>query len=232
MRMLIAGATGYVGRNVTVEAARAGHDVIAHVRPDSTSGDRTAAEIVATGARVVRTPWTAEAWYRLIEHERPARLFLLLGTTAARARIAAAAGEDASQQAVDLGLTMLAVGASRVAAPEMGLVYLSSLGASATGNEYLRVRATVEAALVTGPNPFTVVRPSFITGTDRHEVRLGERVGALVGDAVCAILRQAGARRRAARWGSVTGPALARILVALAAAPLDRRVHELDDFRR
>ncbi len=232
MRMLIAGATGYVGRNVAAEAVRAGHDVLAHVRPDSASGDRASAELVALGARVVRTPWTTEAWYRLIDAERPERLFLLLGTTAARAKVAAATGIDASQQAVDLGLTMLAIAAARMAAPETGLVYLSSLGASPTGNEYLRVRATVEAALVTGPNPFTVVRPSFITGPDRDEARLGERVGALVGDAVCAILRQAGARRRAARWGSITGPALSRILVALAAAPLDRRMHELDDFRR
>ena len=161
----------------------------------------------------------------------PERLFLLLGTTAQRAKAAASSGVDASQQAVDLQLTMLAVHAAAAASPATGLVYLSSLGASPTGNEYLRVRATVEAALVHGPNPFTVVRPSFITGPDRGEARPGERIGAFLGDGASAVLRTFGAKRLAARWASITGAALAQLLVTLAATPLDRRVHELDDFR-
>jgi uncharacterized protein YbjT (DUF2867 family) len=233
MQMLIIGATGYVGRNVLARARQAGHDAIAHVRPGSAAGDRSAADLVASGARVIRTPWSAEAWYRYFEAHPPERIFLLLGTTAARAKAAAAAGQpDASQAAVDLGLTMMILSAARTASPEAGLVYLSSLGASATGNEYLRVRATVEAALVAGPNPFTVVRPSFITGPDRGEVRPGERAGAMATDALCALLRMVGSRRRAAKLASITGPDLAAILVELAALPLDGRVHELDDFRR
>lgn len=232
MRFLVIGATGYVGRNVVSEAVRVGHDVVAHVRPDSAAGDRAAANLVAVGARVVRIAWTPEAWYRYLEANPPERIFLLLGTTASRARAAARSGTaDASQSAIDLGLTMMAVGIARTAAPEAGLVYLSALGASTTGNEYLRVRATVEAALGSGPNPFSVVRPSFVTGSDRGESRSAERAGAFVGDAICAVLRLVGARRRAAKLASITGPALGRILVTLAAAPLDRRVHELDDFR-
>lgn len=231
--MLVVGATGYVGRHVVRVARAGGHDVVAHVRPESTSGDRAAAALVADGARVLRTPWTSEAWYRALETELPDRIFLLLGTTAARARAAkASGGADASQSAVDLGLTTLMLTAARTASPEAGLVYLSSLGASATGNEYLRVRATVEAALVTGPNPFTVVRPSFITGPDRDEARPAERIGAALGDAFCSVLRLLGMRRRAARLASISGDALARVLVGVAAEPLDRRVHELDDFRR
>ena len=231
MRMLIAGATGYVGRYVVAAAARAGHDVVAHVRPGSSAGDRDAAALVALGARVVRTPWTADEWYDLLDREMPERLFLLLGTTARRARIAAAGGVDASQSAVDLGLTMLALDAARAASPAIGLVYLSALGASPSGNEYLRVRALIESALVRGPSSFTVVRPSFITGPDRSEARPGERIAALLVDAACVVLRSVGARQRAARWASITGQALAQILVTLAAMPLDRRVHELDDFR-
>lgn len=233
MRMLIVGATGYVGGHVVTEARRAGHDVIAHVRPGSATGDRDAASLVAVGARVIRTPWTAEAWYRQLEAEPVERLFLLLGTTAARARAASAAGgPDASQTTIDRGLTLMALGAVRTASPETGLIYLSALGASANGNEYLRVRATVEAALVSGPNPFTVVRPSLITGSDRAESRPIESVSAVVGDAVCAVLRLVGSRRRAARLASITGLELAKILVELAGKPLDRGVHELDDFRR
>jgi uncharacterized protein YbjT (DUF2867 family) len=231
--MLVIGATGYVGRHLVAEGVRTGHDVVAHVRPDSISGDRAAAALVASGARVARTAWTPAAWYKALEADPPDRIFLLLGTTAAKARAAMRAGSgDASLQTIDLGLTMMALGTAGVAAPEAGLIYLSALGASASGNEYLRVRATVEAALVSGSNPFTVVRPSFITGSDRGESRPGERVGAALGDGLCAVLRVVGARRRAAKLASITGLELARILVALAAAPLDRRVHELDDFRR
>ena len=233
MQFLVVGATGYVGRNIVVAGLRAGHEVIAHVRPESPTGDRAAAELVSAGARVVRTAWTAEAWYRYLEAHPPGRIFLTLGTTASRARQARkAAAPDASQAAVDLGLTMLAVGAAKTATPETGLVYLSALGASATGNAYLRVRATVEAALLSGPNPFTVVRPSVITGPDRAEARPAERVGAAFGDALAALLRVIGKRRRAATLASIPGPDLARIFVELAAGPLDRRVHELDDFRR
>ncbi len=232
MRMLIVGASGYVGRHVVAAAASDGHDVVAHVRPESPTGDRAAADLVGLGARVIRTPWAAEAWYRMLDAETPDRAFLLLGTTATRTRAArASGGPDASQSAVDKGLTECVISAAQHAAPAAGLVYLSALGASPSGNEYLRVRAHIETVLSAGPNPFTVIRPSFITGADRGEARPFERLGAMVGDAVCAILRVVGARRRAARLSSVSGTALARILVDLAAAPLDRRMHELDDFR-
>jgi uncharacterized protein YbjT (DUF2867 family) len=230
--MLIVGASGYVGRHVVAAAAHAGHDVVAHVRPESPTGDRAAAELVGLGARVIRTPWAAEAWYRMLDAERPDRIFLLLGTTASRTRAArASGGPDASQSAIDKGLTLCAITAAKHAAPAAGLVYLSALGASPSGNEYLRVRAHIESALADGPNPFTVLRPSFITGSDRREARPLERLGAMAGDAVCAILRFVGARRRAARLASVSGATLAHILVELATAPLDRGVHELDDFR-
>lgn len=233
MQLLVIGATGYVGRSVVSVAAPAGHDVIAHVRPESAAGDRAAAQLVATGARVIRTPWRGEAWYRYLEAHPPERILLALGTTAPLARRARQSGApDASQSAVDLGLTMMLIGVAKSASPEAGLIYLSALGASPTGNEYLRVRATVEAALLSGPNPFTVVRPSFITGPDRGESRPAERVGAFLGDTVAALLRVVGRRGRAAKLASITGPGLARILVELAVGPLDRRVHELDDFRR
>lgn len=233
MRILVVGASGYVGRHAVAVARRAGHDVIAHVRPGSATGDRSAAALVAAGARVVRTPWQPPDWFRLLEAEAPDRIFLLLGTTARRASEAKrAGGQDASQTAIDLGLTTMVISTARTASPDTGLVYLSALGASATGNEYLRVRASIEAMLEGGPNPYTVVRPSFITGPDREEARPAERFGAMAGDALCALLRLVGSRRRAARWGSISGAALSSILVRLAEQPLDLQVHELDDFRR
>jgi uncharacterized protein YbjT (DUF2867 family) len=155
------------------------------------------------------------------------------GTWSARARTAASAGgPDATQSAIDYGLTLLAISAARIATPAAGLVYASALGASVTGNEYLRVRASIEATLLDGPSPFTVVRPSFVTGPDRDEARLAKRLGATVVDGICSVLRLVGGRRQAARWASVTGPALGEMLVPLATEPLDRQVLELDDLRR
>jgi nucleoside-diphosphate-sugar epimerase len=233
MRLLVVGATGYVGRHVTAVARRAGHDVLAHVRPGSPTGDRAAAGFAASNVLVVRTPWSAEAWYRYLESDPPDRVFLLLGTTATRSRAAASAGApDASQEAVDLGLTQMVLTALRSAAPEAGVIYLSAVGASATANIYLRVRASIESALLSGPNPFAVVRPSFVTGPDRPESRPAERIGAIVGDAALAIVRLLGGRRLAARYSSISGTALAEILVTLAERPLDRAIHSLDDFRR
>jgi uncharacterized protein YbjT (DUF2867 family) len=233
VRILIAGASGYVGQHVARLACDHKHDVIAHVRPDSRSGDTAAKSLRNSGCRIVRTPWTEPAWHDLLASERPDRLLLLIGTTAARTREAARAGvADASQKAVDLGLTELALSAAAHSAPDTGVLYLSALGASATGNEYLRVRATIEATLLRGSNPFTVVRPSFITGTDRGEARFGERWGARGVDAMCAILRAFGARRQAGRLASITGAGLAMILLTLAEDTLDGRVYELDDFRR
>lgn len=132
---------------------------------------------------------------------------------------------------VDPGLTTMIITAARSAAPEAGLVYLSALGASAGGNEYLRVRAAVEFALSSGLNPFTVVRPSFIARPDRGESRPAERMGAVLLDSVAVLLGLLGNRRRAAKLASISGPALASMLVGLASEPLDGRVHELDDFR-
>lgn len=232
MRMLISGATGYVGRHVVTEARRRGHEVIAHIRPNSSSGDVRAAAFEALGAIVARTEWTPDAWTALMAAQRPDRLFLLLGTTASRAKAAkASGGSDASQGAIDLGLTVLAMTAVLTASPDTGILYLSALGASAAGNEYLQVRATIEASLASGAAPYTVVRPSFITGDDRGESRPEERLGAMAVDAFCSILRMVGARRRAAKLASITGAELAGLLVTLAEQPLDRRVHGLDDLR-
>ena len=232
MRMLIIGATGYVGRHVVATARRAGHDVVAHVRPGSPGGDRAAAGFVGAGVRVVRTQWSAEAWYRSLESDPPDRVFLLLGTTAARARAAAASSAaDASQEAVDLGLTMMVLTALRSAAPEAGVIYLSAIGASPKANAYLRVRASIESELERGRNPFTIIRPSFITGPDRIELRPAERLGATLGDAVLSVVRLLGGRRVASRYSSISGAALAEILVRVAARQPDRSIHTLDDFR-
>jgi uncharacterized protein YbjT (DUF2867 family) len=231
MTALVFGATGYVGNHLVRVVRTAGGDVVAHIRPGSASGDVLAREFIAHGARVERTPWEADAIRALLTRVQPSVIYLLLGTTQARAKAAAGRGEDASQQAVDLGLTMLVIESAAVACPTAGLVYLSAMGASPAGNEYLKVRAAVEARLAAGANPYTVIRPSFITGPDRGEARPGERWGAFGTDLLAGFLRAVGGRSFAASYRSITGEPLAQILWRVGSAPLDRRIHTLSQFR-
>jgi uncharacterized protein YbjT (DUF2867 family) len=228
---LVIGATGYVGMHLVRTGCALGGRVVAHVRPDSASGDARAEELASLGASVERTEWTESAMREMLGNVQPTVIYLLLGTTAARAKAAASVGGDASQQAVDLGLTMLLIDAAREVCPAAGLIYLSALGASPAGNEYLKVRAAIEARLRQGPNPFTVIRPSFITGDDRAESRPGERFGAMATDVLAGFLRAVGGRAVAASYRSISGQALARILWSLGDKPLSGQVHTLSTFR-
>lgn len=156
MRMLITGAAGDVGRHVASAATRAGHEVVAHVRRDSPTGDPAAAELVALGARRLSN------WERVPLSPRSCGVCTRRGTKSI---------------------------------------------------------------------PRLCVRASS-TGTDRGEARPLEGLGAMSGAAVCALLRVFRSRRRATKLASISGAGLAASLVDQAAAPLGRRVHELDDDRR
>ena len=224
----VAGATGYVGR-ATVEAAAsiAAVRAVAHVRPDSPTRATWRARFEALGAAVDVTPWDEDALAATLARVRPAAVFALLGTTRRRG---AASGD--TYESVDYGLTALlfraavraaraADGAARAAdgaAPRF--VYLSAVGADAgSRNPYLAVRGRFERELRAGPLPWTIVRPSFITGPDRDESRPAERIGAAVVDALLAPAAVLGARRMADRYRSITGAALAASLVRLADDP-------------
>lgn len=223
----VAGATGYVGRAlVRVLAGRGGRGggVIAHVRPDSPQRDAWRARFAALGATVDATPWDEDAMAATLAARRPAAVFALLGTTRKRARAAAAQGRADGYEQVDYGLTALLLRATQRAARETGttprFVYLSSVGADAAArNPYLAVRGRLEAELRASGLPWTVARPSFITGPDRDESRPAERIGAAVVDAALALPGWLGARRLRDRWRSTTADELARALVRLAEDP-------------
>nr|MCU0627482.1 hypothetical protein [Gemmatimonadaceae bacterium] len=131
------------------------------------------------GARVARTPWQRDAWRDLVTTERPTHLLLLLGTTQARGRRAAADGRREDYETIDHDLTALAIDAAVASDAAPGLVYLSAIGARlATRSAYLRVRGRIEARLATCGLAWCAVRPAFITGDDRAESRPVERVTA------------------------------------------------------
>lgn len=234
----VAGATGYVGRVVVAELARdAGTEraarVVAHVRPDSSALAAWRVRFNALGAAVDTTLWDEDAMAATLARVRPAAVFALLGTTRRRA---AASGD--TYESVDYGLTALLfratvrAAATASAAPPR-FVYLSALGANAgSRNPYLAARGRFEAELRAGPLPWTVVRPSFITGPDRAESRPMERLGAAALDTLLAPVTLLGGRRIADRYRSITGAALARQLVRLAADPAAAgRVVEGDALR-
>ncbi|MEZ4382907.1 MAG: NAD(P)H-binding protein [Nannocystaceae bacterium] len=217
----VAGATGYTGREVVARACALGRRVHAHVRPDSPSLEAHRERFTAAGAIVETTPWEREALAARLAEVRPTEVYALLGTTQARARAAAKAGAPAADYAaVDVGMTLMLHRACDDAGLRPRFVYLSALGAQARASTaYMRARWEVEEALRAGPLPYTIVRPSFITGPDREERRLGERVGATVSDALLGLVRAFGGATISDRFRSIDAASLARALVDLAVDP-------------
>jgi nucleoside-diphosphate-sugar epimerase len=231
----VAGATGYVGREVVRLLglrARPGTRPVAHVRPDSPRLAEWRATFARLNAVADATPWDEEAMAAALAHLRPPAVFALLGTTRRRGRTT---GD--SYASVDYGLTALLLRAARRAADRTGapprFVYLSSLGAGGrAGGAYLAARGRLEAELASSGLPWVVARPSLITGPDRAESRPAERAAAFAVDALAAPLRLLGAGRLADRYRSTTGAELAAALVRAASDPAAAgRVFEGDALR-
>ncbi len=222
----VAGASGYTGRAVVAELRRLGLATVAHVRPDSR--DRAALEraFTALGATVDVSPWQAAALQAALQRHRPGVVFGLLGTTRARAAEAKRQGRDPeaeSYDAIDVGLTLMLLGASKMLA-EAGapptFVYLSSLGADRPGpSGYLQARARVEAEVRASGLPFVIARPAAITGDDRAEPRPLERFFARGGDLALDGLAALGAGGLRARFASMDAATLAAGLVRAALDP-------------
>jgi nucleoside-diphosphate-sugar epimerase len=220
-RAFVAGATGYVGREVVAALRAAGVETWAHVRPDSSRLDAWRERFGAIGAGVDVTAWDEDAMRARLVALAPTLVFALLGTTRARAKAAARAGAPpADYEAVDYGLTAMLLRASLAVGPPPRFIYLSSAGVrEGTRSPYLAVRARIERELREASMHYIVARPAFITGDDREESRPAERWGATASDAVLALLGRLGARSLEQRWASITGASLAKGLVRLALDP-------------
>lgn len=150
------------------------------------------------------------------------QVYALLGTTKARARAAErSAAAPADYEQVDVGLTLLLLAAAQAAGKRPRFVYLSATGVRGPedGNAYMRARGQVEAAVRASDLPYTIARPSFITGADRDESRPIERIGAAVADATLTLVGLLGGSRMRDRYRSTTNTVLAAALVKLAADP-------------
>jgi uncharacterized protein YbjT (DUF2867 family) len=220
MIAFVAGSTGYTGREVVQVLRTRGIDTVAHVRPDSERIEAWRTRFESLGARLDRTPWDLEAFTRTLSGLAPALVFALLGTTRTRARRAAASGRDEGYQAIDYALTVLLYRAASSSVSHPRFMYLSSAGVRDTGgNAYLAARAGVERELRAGPLPYTIVRPSFITGPDRDEFRPGERIISRLADGALGLAGLLGATRLRDRYRSTSNVTLAEALVRLALDP-------------
>lgn len=225
-RLLVFGASGYTGRALVVAAREAGHDVVAHLRPDSPSGETMRPQWERAGVRVETCPWEPEAIDALVSSVQPTCVYALLGTTRKKAK---AAGQGADYASVDKDMTLMALRATaRLAAEHRDerrrFVYLSALGVRpGASNPYLRVRAEVEAELRERASEvgfdFVIARPAFITGSDRKESRPAERAAAILSDGPLKLLGALGLTGVRDRFMSIDAAALASGLLRAASDP-------------
>jgi len=210
----VAGATGYTGREVVRVLVGRGVRTVAHVRPDSASADVWRDRFESLGAAVDNTPWGDAPMAHTLSVLQPTHVFSLLGTTRARRRAAASRGVAESYESIDYGLTSMLIRAAVASASRPRFVYLSSLGVREhTSNPYLVARWRAESLLRASGLPYTIARPSFITGPGRDESRPLERIGAAAGDLAGLVLRLVGAHRLGGSLRSMTGRELADGLV-------------------
>ncbi len=215
----VAGATGYTGRAVVAALRERGIETVGHVRPGSSALSQAREQFEASGARVDTTAWELDAMAQTLASVRPTLVFALLGTTRRRAAQEGVGASEAYER-VDFGLSKLLLDACKRSAPRARFVYLSSLGVTEnTSNPYLAARANMEAALRACEQPWTIARPSFITGPDREESRPAERMSAAAADALLTVAGWLGGRGLRDRYQSMDATTLAHGLVRVALDP-------------
>lgn len=225
----VLGATGFVGRELVRQLCVRGTRAIAHVRPDSPALARWRDDFGALGAEVDTTPWEAGALAARLREVRPAQLYILIGTTRAKAKSEGVAGDI--YETVDLALTELAVAAARASEVRPRVVYLSSVGADpGARSAYLRARGRAEDAVRASGLPWAIARPSIITG-ERDDHRRGERAAGVVGDALLAVAGALGAKATRDKYRSTTPDVLASALLRLGELAEHDRVVEGAELR-
>ncbi|MCB9555483.1 MAG: NAD(P)H-binding protein [Deltaproteobacteria bacterium] len=212
-KVFIIGATGYTGQHLVRTLCQQNTPTVAHVRPDSPRAEACCERFSSWGARVDRTPFTVAALASTFASDPPSHIYCLLGTTRRRSR---ESGGHETYQSVDVALTETALEAAKLGAASAHLIYLSAIGAGRTTSAYLRARTSAEALIRQSGLAYTVVRPSFISGSDRDERRVGERLGAIVTSSALNLVGALGARRFAARYRPRSGAELALGLATIA----------------
>ena len=218
MRAFVAGATGYTGQQVVRELRAHGVAAVAHVRPDSPRLAEWEARFQAHYAVTEPAPWELHALREALERWQPTHVFALLGTTRSRAK---REGETDPYEKIDYGLTAMLLKAVLLTGRTTRFVYLSAIGAQMNSkNPYLYARRRIEEELRASGLPYVIARPAFVSGPDREEFRITERVATRVTDSLLGVAGLIGLGKLRNRFHSLTGQQLARALVK---AALDER---------
>lgn len=229
-RALVVGATGYTGRAVVAALRSRNVGTVAHVRPGSPDASQWRERFTGLGAAVDESPWEPTAIAAMVAKHGPSVVFACLGTTRRRA---AREGIAQPYERVDYGLTKQLLDAAVAAGNAPRFVYLSALGAKeSSATPYLAVRGRLERELRGCGLPYLIVRPAFISGSDRAESRPSERLFAVTTDALLAGVAAIGGGKVRDRFATLTGTQLAEGMVALALASRDAKVvAEVADIR-
>lgn len=229
MSAFVLGATGFVGREVVRQLCVRGTKTFAHVRPDSSKVADWRTKFGELGAEVDTTAWDAAALAARWRELKPSQVYILIGTTRAKAKADAVQGNIYEQ--VDYGLTKLAVDAARGSEVQPRLVYLSSVGADpAARSAYLSWRGKAEEAVKSSGLPWAIARPSIITG-ERDDSRMGEKAAGIIGDGLLAVVGALGGKNLRNRYKSTTPDVLASALIRLGEAPEHDRIVDGADLR-
>jgi len=216
----VAGATGYVGREVVKQLVGLGIATHAHVRPSSGRFEEWRQRFEAIGANVCACDWTSEAIGAALANAEPTHVFSLLGTTRSRAKSEAITGDPYDK--IDYGLTAMLYEQAATLASKPRFVYLSAAGVGDSARSaYMRARVRAEALVREGPLPYVLARPAVITGSDRDDRRRGEEFAGKAIDGALSVLGALGARKLRERYRSTTNTVLAAALIRLATESVD-----------
>lgn len=247
--IFVAGATGFVGREVVAALASQGETVVAHIRPDSGQVATWRERFAAMDGRIIvdMTPWELRGLTATLALYRPSAVYFLIGTTRHAAKRADIRGDI--YQVVDVALCRMLANATAALAtpvaapvattanapeasqsPNSRFILLSSVGAGPSRSAYLQARHDMEASVRAAGLSATVFRPSVITGA-RDETRLGETMAATIGDALL-VLAGAVSPRTRARFRSIAPGVLARQLADARSDTAPWRVVEAESIAR
>ncbi len=196
-RIILAGATGLVGRSAARMLSEAGHDVHCIMRRADDSLPPLVRQIVAP----------TQEWADLVRGVRADVAISCLGTTMRDA------GSKEAFAAVDLSLVLAFATVAKQAGAE-NFIAVSSVGASESSNNfYLATKGKAEAQVqALGFARCDFLRPGLLRGERSANRRYGEHIGLMLSPLTDMLLMGSFARYR-----SIPAETVARAIAALAA---------------